>query len=432
MSSLCLCLLIAAAPSQAAPRALSQQQAIELALGTEPILAQARIAHDRSRLAELRAQLDRVSLKVDGQVQELWGQPPGALQGLSNLSGSLAVPVFSGFRVESAVARAQSLSQASAADLEQQRKDTALAAARLYWAVRRLSLLRDVQAAALDRLTEAEAVAAARTRAGLAPPIDANRAASRRLQQVAALAELDGRIAESAGQLAVALGLSEPVVLTEAPSLPERVAPPVDELLAAARSRRPELRASRQRLEAAHQGVRLAMSDYYPQVGAFALVQVGNNPYLTGLGARSAAAQANPFGDASANLQAGVTLSLNLFDTAQTTTRSRDARYEEARLVEESRRMERVVEAEVRTAHARVIRLATQREALAQAQAVARDNVEILGKRYAKGEALVIELLDGELERVDVDRQLTDATAQLHLAWLELDAALGTTLGGTP
>src|SRR5436305_4892259 len=58
----------------AAPRRLTLQEAVQAAMHTEPLIAEAHIQDDRARLGVLRAQLDRFSLKVDGSVQELWNK----------------------------------------------------------------------------------------------------------------------------------------------------------------------------------------------------------------------------------------------------------------------------------------------------------------------------------------------------------------------
>src|SRR5579883_2531638 len=241
-----------------AETALTLADAVARALAVEPLVAEARVGEERSKLAVLRAQLDRVSIKVDGQVQELWNktniggpaitncgigpvqfitdpascaqmggtamptdQSPSGAQGLSNFAAQVAVPIFSGLRVEANVARAKRLHESDERGIRQQRRDTALATARAYWAVRRLGLLEEAQAAAVERLREAEQVAAARVDAGLAPPIDRNRATLRRLQQEAQLADLAGQRREASVQLATALGLADELRLIDAPEVPE-------------------------------------------------------------------------------------------------------------------------------------------------------------------------------------------------------------------
>src|SRR4051812_30516771 len=70
----CATCLSATRPADAAARTLTMNEAVELAMRVEPTLAEAYIAKDRSKLAVLRAQLDRVSLKIDGSISELFNK----------------------------------------------------------------------------------------------------------------------------------------------------------------------------------------------------------------------------------------------------------------------------------------------------------------------------------------------------------------------
>ncbi|HEX8952391.1 MAG TPA: TolC family protein, partial [Polyangia bacterium] len=207
-------LLATTSVAQAEPRKLTLQDAVSLAMHVEPLIAEAHLGDDRARLGVLRAQLDRFSLKVDGSVQELWNvsniggptlydctlagsttqtsqatcasfggvsspsavQQPSQWSGLSNFTANLNYFLFSGFRVEANVRRAKAAQQSALVQVKQQRKDTAITVARGYWNVRRFLILRDVQQASLQRMVDAEAIAAGRVRSGLAPPIDKNRA----------------------------------------------------------------------------------------------------------------------------------------------------------------------------------------------------------------------------------------------------------------
>jgi outer membrane protein TolC len=91
----------------------------------------------------------------------------------------------------------------------------------------------------------------------------------------------------------------------------------------------------------------------------------------------------------------------------------------------------RTVEVDVRVARARLDHLYGQRAPLAAAIEVARDNVAILQARYKNGDAMVIELLQAQIDLTTVERQLADLGTQIRLAWLELDAALGNIVGTT-
>ena len=457
-----------ATASAEAPRPLTLADAVALAMRVDPIVAEAAIAKDRSKLAVLRAQLDRVSLKIDGSLNEQYsygniGGPTavnctfssfGGLTlglgidqcarsggtisvgsvndqtlGLFNLKGDLLVPLFAGGRIDATVKRAQRLDDAAQAQIRQSRHDVALATARAYWSVRRLGLLLEVQQSAIARLREAEAVTQARLDAGLAPPIDRNRATLRRLQTEAALADLAGQLREATVTLQVSLGLDDEIVLVDQPTFPDAAPPDVRAMLDDARSGRPELASARLQLQAQRQAVRQVKAGWYPQIGAEVLFQYGNNLFVPGAGFSSLSSSANPFAGLTGELTLGVGMTYNFFDTLHTWTAYKDAQHEERRLAQEERRASRIVESDVRQAHAKVVHLWTQRAPLAAAVDVARDNAAILEARYKNGDALVIEFLDGEVALVDAERALADVTAQLQLAWLELDAALGRTVG---
>jgi outer membrane protein len=447
MKMIALAGLLLATQTASAARPLSLAEAVETAFRTEPLLAQARLAKERTKLGVLRAQLDRVSVRVDGTINEQFnkrniGGPPVIDPntsmplddqtgiGVFDLRADVRVPIFSGLRVESTVKRAQKADELSVVAIRQQRRDVALSVARAYWAVRRLQLMYQVQLGALDKLREAETVAEGRVKAGLAPPIDRNRAQLRRLQQTATLADLAGQVREAHAQLAVALGINEEIVLTDDAGVPDAAPPTADDLLSEARGTRPELRTAALNLELQRQNVRIAASGYYPQVTGQMLFQVTNNAFNPLSGVRFVSSNnPNPFDNLAGNLVLNLTLTQNFFDMLSTWTAHRDARYEFDRLREEQRRFGRLVESEVRVTQARVQRLFQRRAPLVEAREVARDNLKILEARYKNGDALVFEYLDGTVDLINAEQSLADVSAQLKLAWLELDASLGRVVG---
>jgi outer membrane protein TolC len=444
------------------PRRITLADAVEIALRVDPLMESAVVDRDRSRLAVLRAQLDRISFRVDGQLQELWNKgniggspiyacmiagtlqpvdqttcigaggvygpvPDSAAQGLFNLAGNLQVPLFAGFRIDATVKRAQRSEEAALVQIRRQRRDTALATARAFWQVRRLEMLFEVASSALRRIEESEKVAGARVKAGLAPPIDRNRAVSRRLQQVSSVAEYQGEIEEAIAQLGVSLGIRGAFRLDGGFTFPDRPPPSPEELVDAARRGRPESEAARLQVEIAHQGLRIARSAYYPNLGVFGLFQYGNNQLSVSTGARgiSSASAANPFSGLTGTLTLGASLSMNFFDTLHSYTGDRDARYEQAHWVADQKRVLRAIDSDVVGARARVQRLFSRRAPLRDAVEVARDNAKIVEARYKNGEALVIEVLDAQLDLSQAESSLVDVEAQLELAWIELRAALG-------
>ena len=352
-------------------------------------------------------------------------QEPSAAQGLFNLTAQLNVPLFSGFRVEATVKRAQKLEEAALVTIRRQRRDTALAAARSFWMVRRLELLLDVQRAQLGRVLESEAVANGRVKAGLAPPIDRNRATVRRLQQAAQVLEYEGEIKENESQLGVALGLQGGFKLEGDYTFPDAIPTTAEALVETARHDRPEIRVARLQLDAARQTIRIARANFYPQLAGVGLFQYGNNQFSIGTGARGVSSQANPFSGLSGSLTVGGSLNYNFFDMLTTYTIQKDAQYDAARLGAEQRRVERVIDTEVVAAHAKVTRLFSKRAPLRDSIDLARDNVKILEARYKSGDALIIELLDAQVDLAAAEASLVDVESQLELAWIELRAAMG-------
>ena len=446
------------AQSSSVPRRLTLGEAIRAAWAVDPTVAQARIARDRAQLAVLRSQLDRVSVRLDGSVQELFnksniGGPkltvcsfgsislqlsaaectsmggtasaaadssPSSGQGLFNLSANINVPIFSGLRVESTVKRNQLLQQSATVSERQVRRELALATARAYWSVRRLALLVEAQRDAVARLEEAERATGARVLAGLAPALDRNRARSRKLQQVATWVDLVGQQREAQVQLAVALQIEEDIELVDNPQLDGDLGCSSRTLDRTGWRQRPELLRAKLQLDVQEQTIRIARSGYLPQLNGFFLFQYGNNALSIGSGARSTSAAANPFSGLAGNLSIGASLSMNFFDMLSTWTAVKDARFEQARLFAETKRVERGLDNEIRTACVHVERLASRRVALMEVRDVAKDNLGSLEKRYKNGDALLIELLDSQLELTNAELQLVDLGAQLQLARLEL------------
>jgi outer membrane protein len=471
--------LVSSATTDAHARKLTLAEAVQMAMHVDPLISEAHVSDERARLGVLRAQLDRFQLKADGQIQELWnstniGGPPipgipgctdkttpaplcgqqlnlsanGAplalqfagtptttavptsqWQGLSNFQAQLNYFLFSGFRVEANVRRARANEQAALVQLRQNRKDVALNIARLYWNVRRLDILRSVQATALSRMVDAEAIVAARVKAGLAPPIDRNRATGRKLSQMATLEDLQGQANAAAVQLQVALGLHEDLELVDNPELPPAAPPTPVELVSEAWHRRPELKNAQLQVEIQHQQVRMARSNFFPQISLFGLFQYGNNVFNIGTGVKSAGAAANPFSGLSGAFTGGVSLTMNFFDTLNTYTATGDAYYQEQWLKQEERRFERLVDSDVRTAHANLVKLYARRTPLVAARDISEDNLKIIEGRYKNGDALIIEYLDAQIELANAELNLADLNAQLQQQWNELQAALGFIVG---
>lgn len=432
-----------------AKQTLSLRAAVERALRLDPQTAYALLARDRSKLALLRAQLDRVSAKVDASLGEQWRawkafsdpacDPTGACaatsgtttSGTSSFTASLAVPLFTGFRLTANVSRARHLDAAAVATHRATARAVAIEVLRAYWSVRRVELQAAVSEQALSRYQDAVKVVNARVRAGLAPPVDLNRIEARRLREEARLASLKGSAAEGRAQLAVALELggadlwlTEPI---DVPPPPPHRPEEVDHLLASAARVRPELLAAQHRTLAAREAIRAARSGYFPQLGGAMQLQYGNGSYLgfVGGGLMTPSGSANPFANTSLSLLVGATLSINLFDTFNTATAVRDARYVASQQEQDERRLGRLVEQEVRLAHVRLQRLYRTRDPLVSTRSLARDNLTIIDRRYRNGEGTILDYLDAQVELLNAELDLADVDASIALGWSELAAATG-------
>lgn len=457
--------LAVSATAEAEPRKLTLAEAVQMALHVDPLISEAHITNDRARLGVMRAQLDRFSLKADGSVQELWNKtniggspiyncsalgsvfqtdattcmsyggmtqglaPTAQWQGLSNFQAQANYFLFSGFRVEANVKRAKANEQAALVQIKQNRKDVALNVARAYWNVRRILILRDVQQVALQRMIDAESIADARVKAGLAPPIDKNRATQRKLTQMATLEDLQGQANAALAQLGVTLDTRDELELTDDPEMPPAVpSTPVD-LVSEAWRRRPEIKNAVLQVEIQHQQVRMARSNFFPQLTLFGLFQYGNNVFNVASGVKSNSAAANPFAGTIGAFTGGAQLTMNFFDTLNTYTQTGDAYYQEQFLKQETRRWERLVDSDVRQAHANLAKLYARRAPLEAARDVATDNLKIVEGRYKNGDALIIEYLDAQIDLSSAELNLADVNAQMQEQWLELQASLGFIVG---
>ena len=169
----------------------------------------------------------------------------------------------------------------------------------------------------------------------------------------------------------------------------------------------------------------MALSGYYPQLSVSGLLQFSNNPFNPLIGARAANASANPFTNITGSVFLGATLSLNIFDTLNTYTQVRDARLEQKRLELEEQRIGRLVEADVRVLHARLLHLYGMREPLQKSRDIAHDNLNMLEKRYRNGDVLVLELIDAAVELLGVEINLANQAATIAQTWGELFLAAG-------
>lgn len=435
MSAALLGVLLAVTPVASSTPTLSLGEAVSRALGRDGAVGVRRAERSRATLAERRASLARVRVRVDASLEELWARagmlgerPTSTTLGLSDLAARAEVPLFAGFRLSAGIAQAEALSRAAEAEVSAAEREVAREVALTFAAVHAVELRLAVEQAAQARVVEAERAAAVRVGAGLASQVDRERLAARRLAGEVTVVELAGERAVALAGLAAALGWSGPLAL-EPPPAPTPVVLDLEVLLSRARQRRSDLRAAEQRVAAEAEGVTIARAGWLPELTAVGLVQLGNNPAVAGVGAREVSGAASPFADLTLDVQAGVRLSINLFDTFATTDAVTGAEQLEQLRRTEHQQLAQAIEREVHVAHSRVQRAQQVALALEPAEGRAEAARALIARRYEAGEASVLELLDAELELLELHRRRARNTATLQQAWLELEAAVGRIIG---
>jgi outer membrane protein TolC len=425
--------------SAQAQRRLSLGEAIAIAKSHRSETAQAGIDVERAELGVLKARLERIHLTIQGtaaeQVQDLnvqlTGTPMDICMGAASVlagttcdttshnyrgTADLTIPIWSGFQIEADVARARWLQRATDAQRKVTARTIALDVAHAYWGVRRAELLREVEAQAVARDQEIEQIIRSRVGSGIAPQVDFNRAHVSTLRELGQLASLDGQIAEARAQLGAVLQIDEDIALSEDPATHAPLMPPLADVVEIARHERPELLAAQAQVVAQAEAVRSARGAYWPQLQLFAHADVSNANFVL-----SNVPQEELFG----NFVAGLRVNWTIFDTLTTWATVRDAEYQRSRLEEDRVRARFQIDADVKGAHARLQKGMSQKTTLEEAAKVARDNLDIIRKRYEAGDALVIELLDAQVQLLRAESDLVDNSVSIAQADAELASAEG-------
>jgi outer membrane protein TolC len=409
---------------------LSLDQAIDRAMKGRSELAAAALDVRLARVQRVRAALRRVRVRVDGR----WGEQRErrhvgaaaeacAAQGLScggwargrvvDAAAQVELPLWTGMALEAEWARARHLERASHAEQRARRLALKLEVTRAYWAVRWMERLREAARQALERRAQIAATIKARFGAGIAPRTDQGRAQTAMLRQQAQLGELQGRLAEARADLGEALELDPDFVLTDDPPSAPHAPPALDRALVRARQQRPELEAAGARTAAQGQQARIVRGALWPEVSLFARAETQNQ--LLGV----------PQPNLVSHYSAGVLFSWLSLDGLATWQDARAAELERQKLGHQGARLAALIDAEVRRAHGQLAAALAQRGPLVEAQAVARETVELIKRRYQAGAALLIEVLDAEDELAELDGAAAGNAADIAVGQAALDAAQG-------
>jgi outer membrane protein len=431
-------LLLLHASGAQARRSLTLADALQQARRNRTEVRQAAIDVERAGVSLMKAYLERVRFTLQASVSEQYQAQnqqitggdlyqrqlctfsPGACAAEAhpfNLQAALTVPIWSGFQVEADAARARALKHGSESDALTTDQSVAMDVTRAYWAVRRAELLVDVEERAVQAYDTIEHIARLRAQGGVVPQIDANRALVSALRERSQLAAVVGQVSQSRALFALALQIPEQPELTDDP-LGDVPLPSLEESLRAARRSRPELRSLAYQAEAASEAVRAARAAYWPQLSGFATATLRNAKFVAGMNMEL---QEQLLGDFVAGLQ----VKWLIFDTLVTYTAVKDAEYVRDRAALDQVKEAYQVESDVRTAHAKLKALKEQRVQLDRVLTTAKENVEILRRRYQVGAALMIEVLDGQAAELRAESDSVGNATDLSTAVSELRAAEG-------
>lgn len=301
---------------------------------------------------------------------------------------------------------------AATADADTVRLQAGAVAATAFWQQAAAEELVAAQERIVQSRTRALAVTEERVAVGVAAPIEATRA--RVSVQTAALDVAAARttLATARTALAQALGLDPTRQVRIAPDDGgPRVLPTPAEAADIAERRRPELRASRQRLVAQEAGIDRARARFLPSLQA------------TLSAAAAAGAFTTPTVNTSESVTAGLVLDIPLFDLSLLSNlRAAEASHRAAEVDL------RATQLDVRAAAvSATVEVDAQEQALAQAQTlaqVAAANLTQAEGRHREGAGTLLELVDAQEQDAQAQINLIRARYQLRLAQQQLDVAL--------
>jgi len=279
-------------------------------------------------------------------------------------------------------------------------------------ATRELSLTNDL--AKID--VEIGGVLAIRVREGDAAPLEANvlRVESERLLSRRAM--LEGRRRAAEIQLSALVGLSPDEPIPTSDSYGEGVAvPEIEEMLRLALQRRPDLRAAELNILAAEAGLRLARAQTLPEISVFGGYSKGRSGFDD--------TPVGPLVDEDQLINAGVAISLPIFN------RNQGGKAEASAAIEQARRLREMTELQIRAE----VESATARHRAAEAAVAvfrqgvieqSEENVRTMRAAYEAGAFTISDFLSERRRLVDARRELIEALTERAIALIDLQAAV--------
>lgn len=326
-------------------------------------------------------------------------------------------PIYTAGRLDALERAARAERQATGEDLAAARADLRLEITRAFWAVVTAGEAVRVVDRALEAIGAHVADLRSRLEQGLIPPNDVLSAEAQEARQRLLAIEAGTTLAVARADLARLLGADDPASMIAVATLESPVAPAAGgpELVAAARSQRPEVRSLADRIEAARARADAARAAALPQVGL-----AGGYDY----------ARPNPriFPRAAAwedSWDVSVNVSWPLWDGGRNRAVRAEATAGVAAAEARSRDFDRQLTFEVRQ---RMLEVDQARAAIAAAEVglrAAEEAFRVVGERFQAGVATSTDVLDAETAALQAALDRTRALAGARLAAARLERAVG-------
>jgi len=326
-------------------------------------------------------------------------------------------PVYTAGRVDALVRAAAAEREASGKDLEAARADLRLEVTRAFWALVTATESVRVVEQSLSRMDAQLTDVRNRQQVGLLAPSDVLIVEAQRSRQQLLLIEARNTRDVAAADLKRLTGIPQesPVGTDATLDAPAAPAATASDLVASARSGRPERQAIERRVAGAQ-----ARAD---------AVAAGSKPVIAVAGGVDYA-RPNPrifprTAEWAHSWDLGVTLSWSLWDGGRVKAGVAEAAAAKLALSERLKEFDSVLDLEVRQ---RRLDLDAAREAIGVAEAALRSAAEarrVLGERFAAGTATSTEVLDAQVGLLQADLDRTRALANSRLAEARLERAVG-------
>ena len=323
------------------------------------------------------------------------------------------------------IAQARASQQAAARTYDEQRLAVAFDVTRRYFELLKAQRSLQVLEKAAERSEELVARADALFTAGRAQKLDTFTARVNLGNDRIAVEQGRSRVVQARADLATVLGQAgdSPIEVVapqavDAPGLPAGEPPPLADLLAAARARRPALAAAGAQVEAATQGVGAAQAGLLPTLGLSATFGRSESEAFGANGA---------FDDPTRRYTAsvGVGLSWNLFEGRRTQAAVRRAELSAEKARAGAARTADAVASEVATSRAAVVTLARQVAFSADNLSAAEQGLSLARQRLEAGLASQLEVRDATLKLTQAELSLVQARIDHAVAAADLNRAVG-------